>query len=478
MIKCVHSGSWDFGDRVLTRLKVASTGIRGDDRRQLIKRAGEEFAHEIMRMELPADELPLHFIALGCTEMYGHNRNADGFRKRACRLYHDTFRKRAKYFLHHRNRPTDKSYGYIKASHFNEEMGRVELLVMLNKTASAAARNGGYIDHEGLQKIAAGEDIPGSMSCEIPYDECEICHKKAKTRKEYCGAECPGGGCRTKLGQLAADGSGRINAVDNPDPSWFDYSRVGQNADHTAFGSLIQKAASTGGVVGGAELAEIMGAYAPLALELDPNDPFTGNNRVKLARTAHKMATYEEESRRRGDFRLAAAATLADRDFYVKSGWKALADYRVLPPLIDYLESQVGFDKAASLALRVVERWPGVYTRLLSSDALAKAAATNHLGLADGSPAPESAQRDAWAVGHRYSLEPTHLTHRVHAEVGRALASKQAAATPLSPVSSIGDDAAAEEWALKFAAVRVLAAARTCGGPDEDEFLRAAVREE
>jgi hypothetical protein len=171
MVKTVSPSGWDFDCKISSLVKVASDGLRGNDRSDFIKRAsGSEsiFLPMLDSVKFAADEEPVHLIALGASEYYGANRNGDGFKEACCKKYHDTFVKFARFFRNHKNKDHKISYGLVKASAYNPVMHRVELLVGLNKTAAAAERNGGFVADKELQKLASGKDLAVSMACFPP----------------------------------------------------------------------------------------------------------------------------------------------------------------------------------------------------------------------------------------------------------------------------------------------------------------------
>lgn len=225
MVKIVNPGGWDFGRQIAQEIKVSSRGLIGNDRRDFLKVASHEFVDMIDNIKIAKDEVPVHLIALGAYEAYGPNRNGDGFKEAALKKYHPTFVKHAMWYRNHKNKDPRKSYGIVKASAYNDPMRRVELLSLLNKEASAAERNGGFVADLELEKIARGEDIPVSMACRVPHDVCSGCGHKARTRAEYCtGQTCKYGGCKDNLTKIAEDG--HILSVFNPTPTFFDISKV------------------------------------------------------------------------------------------------------------------------------------------------------------------------------------------------------------------------------------------------------------
>jgi len=226
MIKVITPHSQDFGESVSSLIKISSKGLVGSDLSSFIKRAGAGTANLLKGIEFKPGEQPIHMIAIGSTEAYGPNRNGDGFKEATCRKHHDTFVKHARWYRNHKNKDPKASYGLVKASTYNDKMKRVELIVALNGTKEAAARNGGLLADKEMQKIARGDDNWGvSMACKVAYDVCSGCGNKARNRDEYCEeSDCNYGGCRSNLTKVAADG--HVLHVDNPNPTWFDISDV------------------------------------------------------------------------------------------------------------------------------------------------------------------------------------------------------------------------------------------------------------
>lgn len=165
MLKIVTADSWPFNEPAMQLVKFSSRGLRGSDLDSLVKRAGHAFANQLMDYRPQPGEIPVHMLAMGSTEAYGPNRNGDGFKEATCRRFHDTFVKSAKVYRHHKNTDPKISYGTVKCSTYNESMRRVELLLLLNATKEAAEKNDGFVADQEIEKLARGEDIPGSMAC-------------------------------------------------------------------------------------------------------------------------------------------------------------------------------------------------------------------------------------------------------------------------------------------------------------------------
>jgi len=265
MQKTMEPVAWSFEAESCALVPVSHNlgggiGLGPNDRRVFAKRAGEELMAKLALTKFLSGEQPVHLIAIGATEAYSANRNGDGFKEATCRKYHPTFVKHARFFRDHQTQKRDRNYGLVKLSHYNDRMRRIELVPALNETKLAADRNGGLVADLELQKIAAGEDLGVSMGCSVPYDQCSHCGNKAKNRNEYCDESmCKAGGLKHNMGRLQADGS--ILHADNPDPTFNDISHItrSRQADRTAYVmGVLQKAASTGHLIGGAELAELV----------------------------------------------------------------------------------------------------------------------------------------------------------------------------------------------------------------------------
>lgn len=216
-------------------VKFASSGLKDKDRTKLAKRAGEAFSFQVSQLPPPNGEEYVHVVALGSLEAYGPNRKGDAFPEDVCRKYHKTFEKHARWYREHRHHDPAKSYGVVKYSAYNEKMRRIDLIVALNATKTAAERNGGLVADEELDLLFRGESLPVSMACRVSYDICSGCGNKARTTWQYCTQQtCTKyGGCAGNLGKAFDDG--HILHVINPDPLFFDISYVSVPADRIAY---------------------------------------------------------------------------------------------------------------------------------------------------------------------------------------------------------------------------------------------------
>jgi hypothetical protein len=369
MIKVIQANSQDFSEPVASLIKVSSRGIIGNDRVNLVKRAGAEFVHKLENIKFANDEIPVHLIAIGATEDYGPNRNGDGFKRACCKQYHDTFVKHARFYRDHLNKNPAKSYGLVKASAYHEPMRRIELICALNGTKEAAERNGGLVADKELEKLARGDDIGVSMACTIPFDVCSHCGNQAKTRAEYCdsienGGHCKAGGLKHNMGKCAYDGS--ILYADNPNPRFFDISHVFRPADRIAYISGQLKAASA--FVSGAELAELLGVTAPCVIDASGQPQRVLEQLSALEKLAHAETLITPRdyvkaalAENRAVCPPVKAAEVADHQ--LNDIFKALADAAVVLPPADFLNLTV---KTANTELlgAVTAALPGVFTKL------------------------------------------------------------------------------------------------------------------
>lgn len=462
MVKLITPGSYDFGEPVTQLVKIARNGLQGADLRRFTKRASAALADKVASIHTDPGEVLIHLIALGDTEKFGSNRNGDGFRRAICREYHPTFQKYARFYRHHNNKDTAKGYGVIKLSHYNEPMGRVELLVALNGTKEAADRNKGLIADEEIEKLAADKEIPVSMACRVSHDICSGCGNKARGRAEYCGPElCKYGGLRDNIGKIFEDG--HVLHADNPDPKFFDISAVYRPADRIAYVlgkaaeyTELMKAANARIPLSGAEAAEQAGVTCPLWLFDD--GPWSDRYVVGQMKVAEELIARENEPNIRTPHAI-------DRAFIVEvqmptadtSGMRkqaklghimqGLANANCLLPVHDFLILLSGQDpeKTANAAALVANRLPGIHNRLAAEPDFERALRENPY-LPTG--APSNRVRD-WVAkhAHAWSLDRDRLIERMQLSLLRHPAPPQ----PRTLVKVANDakvDALAREYAL------------------------------
>lgn len=374
MTKIILPQSQDFSAPVASLIKVSSRGIIGNDKIDLVKRAGAEFAHKLENIKFAKDEVPVHLIAIGATEDYGPNRNGDGFKRACCEQYHDTFVKHARFYRDHLNKNPAKSYGLVKASTYHKPMQRIELVAALNGSKEAAERNGGLLADKELEKLARGDDIGVSMACTISHDVCSGCGNKARTRAEYCdavenGGHCKAGGLKRNMGKCLSDGS--ILHADNPHPKFFDISHVWRPADRIAYVSGMlddySKAASAG-IVSGAELAERLGVSGPSGFDVTGATEMLRGQLIALEKLA--AAELNANGAKLNQILLAQSAEVQDtlnlnelENIKLAEAFRALADAGVILPLRDFLALTVK-TAGAELVDSVSAALPGIFSKI------------------------------------------------------------------------------------------------------------------
>jgi len=193
---------------------------------RLYKHAAEtEYDPEIVRYIRSMDKKPgfLYALinALGASEIWGSNSNADAFPEDAIShegadYGHQTFVSCARPYKHHINKPDSPAYGEVCHSVYNPRMHRAELVVGVDGDKAP----------DIVERIEDGDDVPVSMGCKVPYDVCSICGNKAKSTDAYCDDMLD------RPNKILPDG--RRVCVLNLTPRFFDISFVLVGADKTA----------------------------------------------------------------------------------------------------------------------------------------------------------------------------------------------------------------------------------------------------
>ena len=185
------------------------------DNSTLVKCGG---AKDRLNFEKTKNQTDVHVIALGSDEGYGKNRNADGFTEKDCIERHHTFVQAGRALnKNHKNKPEDPKYGNIKASAYNPNMRRIELVLGIDNDKGA----------DILSEIEKTGSAPFSMGCRVPYDVCTACGRKAKNESERC-KHIP-----RQLGEITKTGV-EIGMM-NPSPIWFELSHVRRPADRIGY---------------------------------------------------------------------------------------------------------------------------------------------------------------------------------------------------------------------------------------------------
>jgi hypothetical protein len=245
--KEVDAGSWACSDTqgLGTIVPISSRGLSQNDRTSFFSKtaASEKFLNEMSDIKLADGEIPIHVNALMASEWASANRKGDCFSEQTCKDWHHHFVDDGKVYIYHRNNDPDNNFGKVASSCYNDNMHRVELLLVANGNKKSAKKNKGHVvPDEFLSKLEKNAAVPFSMGTHIDYDVCMICGNKSRTIAEYCtedncvnpktGEYHPG--CKHGMMKVAADGT--IQCVDNVGPRFFDISFVAVPADRTAYG--------------------------------------------------------------------------------------------------------------------------------------------------------------------------------------------------------------------------------------------------
>jgi len=371
-------------------------------------------------------------------------------------------------------------------------MRRIELLVALNSTKAAADRNGGLIADEEMEKLARGEDIPVSMACRVSHDVCSSCGNKAKNRSEYCGPEmCKHGGCKDNLAKTFDDG--HTLCVFNPDPNFFDISKVWRPADRIAYTLGMAKAAAEyeamlkdasdkyGEERSSTFLAEKLGVTPPLWLLAD--GPWSDPRLVGQLKVANQLIAVEDRLNgqkspsaltrafiadvqplrtdspdiRRGPFKLAHVVT-------------ALAAEKCMLPLDSFLALLTGNENVKTAADSVASRLPGIYNRMASDPALETDLRNNPY--IPGGPVPRRVAH--WVLKHaaEWSLDRPAMVQRLQLSTLRHPA-------PLAdprPMTKIAMTDNVEELAKQYALYQLGFLQAHATDPDAEFMQEMAVR--
>ena len=211
----------------------------------------------------------VHINAVGSLSAWGSNKNGDAFPKWSlvhdsppadiisflhdknisvpAEYGHETFETYAYPFVFHDNKDPLKSIGEkVTCSAYNDVMERVELIVFISDRHAP----------DLVRRIDAGDPIPWSMGCKVPFDVCSICKNTAKNRSEYCSH------LRTLMNVTLPDGR-KVYAL-NWFPRFFDISYVISPAWSEAWS--LRKVASVG-----SPIASPVASAAQLYLPADLN---------------------------------------------------------------------------------------------------------------------------------------------------------------------------------------------------------------
>ena len=230
MIK-VHHPEFDQEELLKAAGRIVSLV---DDASHIKEASSSAVSRDLIESNMPdKDHFMVHLIAMGDGETYGQNRNGDYWPKEANSKYHDTFVTNGHFFREHNNRSEDVSIGHVKASAYNADMGRIELVIHGDKKKA----------EEEYELAKQGKALSFSMSARVPNDRCNICDNVATKSADYCDH------LKKKMNQYLPEFQKFAYAI-NDKPTFFDISRVKNPADRIAhyieyaFDDKLRKAAS------------------------------------------------------------------------------------------------------------------------------------------------------------------------------------------------------------------------------------------
>lgn len=275
MNKLIHSS--DAQDALIEQAGGALLFLF-EDIGQVKSASSSAMSEQLMRDNMPdSRHFGAHLIAMGSEENYGPNRNVDAWPEQSLRDRHHTFVKNGHFFREHRNRDPKLSIGIVKASAYNEDMDRVELIVHGDKEKAAPE----------WERCRNNKSSSYSMSARVKGDICNCCDHFAKKASEYCShIKHTPNQWRREFAKFAY--------VRNVHPTFFDISDVGYPADRIAHhleyllhADDMQKAASVAVASNSADKAESMSLQLPV-------EPITGMAHPNRQRWLVKLAALEE----------------------------------------------------------------------------------------------------------------------------------------------------------------------------------------
>lgn len=173
MYKIYYQGDQD--DLLAQCSGILSQFVRTDG---LYKQAASScFPASVISENKPDDDhFMMHLVAMGSWPRYMPNRNGDAFTRESLLNTHDTFVKFAKLYREHAHHDPDKNLGFVKASAYNEDLDRVELLVHGNKRkaeeAYETAKKGGELSFS-MACFPAGTPVTIPDGTTIPIEELD-----------------------------------------------------------------------------------------------------------------------------------------------------------------------------------------------------------------------------------------------------------------------------------------------------------------
>lgn len=195
--------------------------IYEDTRQPGFKQASELIFKVPLDQLRPTDKnkVGIHIVALGDWEHYGLNKNGDGFPRKPCMDFHNTFVTHGALYQLHKNKDFSKRLGEVVASAYNPDAFRIEVFVHADRDKAEPY----------LTQIERNGTYPFSMAAFVPWDECTVC--KHRRWFNETGTVCEH--VKDHLSHVWPDGTavGTLNWL----PTFHDISFVPRGADRIAY---------------------------------------------------------------------------------------------------------------------------------------------------------------------------------------------------------------------------------------------------
>lgn len=151
--KLITNTAYDFEGPSASLVPLHSRGV---DQNWIVKTAGHGVFHNFLRdFMAPKGKTVIHVLAVGDEELYGPNRNGDGFSREDNRTAHRSFVDLGHVFRNHQNDDPFKAVGEVLRSAHNRQMSRIELLLGLDNDKC----------RREIEAFSNGDDVPVSMGC-------------------------------------------------------------------------------------------------------------------------------------------------------------------------------------------------------------------------------------------------------------------------------------------------------------------------
>ena len=234
MIKRSNVYQNDFSYPLARILNISSKGLDKRASVELKKEGSSPLLEKIAELEPKEGHTPVLMVPMGAQEVYGPNRNADGWPRQKCVKYakngkkvvidsglienHPTFVTNAYIYKEHNNKDPKQASGIIALSNYNPKVDRVEVVSQVD--SDKWAEELGVIEKYGMTGV--------SMAANVSEDLCSICGNSAKSPSDYCS--------HIKLAKNSVLSDGSQVIMVNNNPTFIDLSGVKEPADRIGYG--------------------------------------------------------------------------------------------------------------------------------------------------------------------------------------------------------------------------------------------------